>query len=325
MRVLAGDIGGTKTRLGLFRVEAGEVDCAVEATFPSADYRGLDAIAAEFLAGRERCVRAAFGVAGPVAGGRVATTNLPWVVEAASLREQLAVEEVTLLNDLEATAHGALALRGDQVAVLNQGARRAAGNRALIAAGTGLGEAGMLWDGERHRVFASEGGHIAFAPDGALEVAMLKALSRRFGRVSWERVVSGQGLVNIFEFLVEYRGAEIPAWLRDQMREGDAAAAISEAAQRGRSELCDEALRRLVTLYARKAGDLALTLMARGGVLLGGGIAPKILSHLTSEAFLPPFRAKGRMRALLEQVPVHVILDDRTALLGAARVAAGLY
>jgi glucokinase len=325
VRVLAGDIGGTKTRLGLFEVSDGDVRGLAEHTFKSGDFDGLEAIGVEFLEGHETCARACFGIAGPVDDGRVTTTNLPWVVEAVRLREQLGLEEVILLNDLEATAHGALALRGEQLAMINEGVTGAAGNLALIAAGTGLGEAGMLWDGERHRVFASEGGHIAFAPEGALEVAMLRSLSKRFGRVSWERVLSGQGLVNIFEFLVEHRKVEVPAWLRDEMREGDAAAAISKAALAGRSEICDEALRRMVTLYARKAGDLALTLMARGGVLLGGGIAPKILPRLTPETFIPPFVGKGRMRSLLEAVPVNVILDDGAALLGAARCAAGLY
>jgi len=325
VKVLAGDIGGTKTRLGLFEVEGGEVHAIAEETYPSGDFDGLEAIGEKFLAGRDVCAHACFGIAGPVDQGRVATTNLPWVVQADSVRARLGLEEVTLLNDLEATAHGALALSGDQLALINEGEPGAVGNLALIAAGTGLGEAGMLWDGARHRVFASEGGHIAFAPEGALEVSMLKYLSKRFGRVSWERVLSGQGLVNIFTFLVDYRRADVPAWLSDEMREGDAAAAVSKAALAGRSELCDEALQRMVTLYARKAGDLALTLMARGGVLLGGGIAPKILARLTPETFLPPFVGRGRMRSLLEAVPVNVILDDGTALLGAARCAAGLY
>jgi glucokinase len=323
MQVLAGDIGGTKTRLVLFEVDGNELHSVARDCYASAEYDDLGTIVEQFLAGGS-CDRACFGIAGPVEAGRVATTNLPWVVEAEALRARSGAEAVTLLNDLEATAYGALGLRADQVATIQVGVPGATGNMALIAAGTGLGEAGVVWDGEQHRVFASEGGHIAFAPEGALEVAMLEYLTRRFGRVSWERVVSGQGLVNIFEFLVSYRNAEVPAWLTAEMRDGDAAAAISKAAEDGRSELCDEALRRMVTLYARKAGDLALLLMARGGVIIGGGIAPKILSRITPETFLPPFLAKGRMRPILEAVPVKVILEEGTALLGAARYAAGL-
>jgi glucokinase len=245
------------------------------------------------------------------------------VVDAAGLRDCVGGAPVTLLNDLEANARGVLALEPDDFAVLNAGAADAAGNAALISAGTGLGEAGLFWDGSRHRPFASEGGHADFAPRGPLQMELAAALAARYGHVSFERVLSGPGLHGTYEFLQQRQGGpdELPG-LMAKLGTDDPAAAISHAALEGRSELCRQALEIFVAVYGAEAGNLALKVLATGGVYLGGGIAPKILPALRAPAFLEAFAAKGRMRPLLEAIPVRVVLNDRAALIGAARHAA---
>jgi glucokinase len=228
---------------------------------------------------------------------------------------------VRLINDLEATAWGIGDLGAGDFCELQAGAPGAVGNRAVIAAGTGLGEAGLFWDGRRHRPWACEGGHTCFSPRNELEIELLRFLDRRFPRVSWERVVSGRGLVNIYDFLLEHRGVSIEPWLAEEMATGDPGEAISRAARDGRSELCAEAVRLFVSLYGAEAGNLALKVMAKGGVFVGGGIAPKLLEELKQPAFLASFLEKGRMRPLLEAMSVRVVLDDRAALAGTARAA----
>ena len=315
MRVLAGDIGGTNARLAVFQVEGERYEVEVEETFPSRDYASLVEVVQTFLAGHGvRCRSACFGVPGPVMHGRAQTTNLPWLVEASRLAEGAGIPRVAILNDLEAQAHGIATLAAGDLLTLNGGRPDASGNRALIAAGTGLGQAGLYWDGQTHRPFATEGGHASFAPETELQFALRRHLGARFGHVSWERVVSGPGLVNIYEFLLEYRGVEEANRL--------AAAAISEAALAGRSGLCSEALDLFVELYGVEAGNLALKIMATGGLYIGGGIAPRIVEKLQGPVFLEAFLAHGRMRPLLEVIPVRVILNERTALRGAARYAA---
>jgi glucokinase len=263
-----------------------------------------------------------------VRAGRVETPNLPWVVVGADVARALGVEAVDLLNDLEANTHGIALLGPEDVDVLNRGAEGAVGSLGVIAAGTGLGEAGAYWDGSRHHPFACEGGHGDFGPRDALEDELLAYLRTRYGaHVSWERVVSGPGLVNVYEFLRDTgRGTEEP-WLRTRLSREDPAAVIAHAAQGGDSPLCAAALARFVSLYGAEAGNLALKVMATGGVYLGGGIAPRILPSLENDGFVAAFANKGRMRPLLEAIPIRVILNDQTALLGAARhaaIAAGL-
>jgi len=321
--ILAGDIGGTTTRLAWFDASGGRLQLTSAHDYPSRDYAGLDAIAREFVGTDGHPIdHAAFGIAGPVRAGRVATTNLPWTVDAGKLSAALGVAAVSLLNDVEANVYGIAALPPGDFAVLNAGDVNACGNVAVIAAGTGLGEAGAVRDGGRLVPFACEGGHADFAPRDPLEMELLEHLRQRFGHVSWERVVSGPGLCNIYAFLRDSgRGTELP-WVRERMHEGDAAAAIAQAAIAGQCELCRQALERFVSLYAAEAGNLALKVMAVGGVYLGGGIAPKILDALTGPAFMRAFPAKGRMQALLEAMPVRVVLNDHAALLGVARYAA---
>ena len=321
--ILAGDIGGTNTRLALFEVGRDGLRATVEATLPSRQQPSLQATARAFLASHKTPVQhACFGVAGPVVRGRSEATNLPWVVDAREAATALSLGEVWLINDLEATAYGIAALPPADFVVLNPGAPAATGNAAVIAAGTGLGEAGLYWDGVRHRPFACEGGHATFAPTDETQVQLLQYLLKRYAHISWERVLSGPGLYTIYQFLRDTGAGEEPGWLREGLREGDPAAVISRAALEGRSPVCARALDLFVALYGAEAGNLALKVMATGGVFLAGGIAPKILPKLQAPTFREAFVAKGRMQSLLEAIPIRVIVNDKTALIGAARYAA---
>jgi glucokinase len=318
--ILAGDIGGTKTNLALFD---DRLQTIVARTYPSREHDSLDHIVEAFVAeASARPRRACFGVAGPVLEGKSKTTNLPWIVDAAALARVLGLRRVALLNDLEANAYGIAVLGPEDLVVLAAGAPEARGNAAVIAAGTGLGEAGLHWDGQRFHPFASEGGHASFGPRTPLEIELLSFLLRRFDHVSWETVLSGPGLVQIYEFLRDSGRGEQPDWLAEELRGEDPAALISQFALQNRSELCSAALDLFVVLYGAEAGNLALKLKATGGVYIGGGIAPKILTRLKSPAFLEAFRSKGPMRPLLEGIAVKVITNDKTALLGAAHFAA---
>lgn len=322
VQVLSGDIGGTKTRLAIQNVEGNVAVVVREASFASGDYAKFDDLLGEFLNKGEIPARAAFGVAGPVQGRRVKTTNLPWLIDADAQQSRFGFTCCHLLNDLEATACGLPALATTDLRVLQTGDACAAGNEAVIAAGTGLGEAGLFWDGAVHTPYATEGGHTSFSPVDELEFALLRHLQRRFTHVSWERVVSGMGIVSLHEFLREYRHAPVPLWLAGEMAQGDAAASISRAALSGADEICVETMQRFVKLYGAEAGNLALKTMSRGGIYIGGGIAPKILPLLEQGEFLEAFLSKGRMRPLLEAMPLKVILNDRAALYGPALRAA---
>lgn len=322
INVLSGDIGGTKTRLAIVTVNGTQLTIEHEVSYPSQDYDKFETLLAEFLSGIDTPGCAAFGVAGPVAGRVVRTTNLPWCIDADALQRQFDFASCTLLNDLEATACGLPALGAEDLLILQPGAADAVGNAAVIAAGTGLGEAGLYWDGKQHQPFATEGGHTSFAPSNTLEFALLRHLQQQFGHVSWERVVSGMGIVSLHEFLCRYRSVDIPDWLAQEMNKGDAAAAISNAALASRDAICAETMHFFVRLYGAEAGNLALKVMSRGGLYIGGGIAPKILPMLKSGEFLEAFLNKGRMRHLLEAMPVSVILNDRAALYGPALSAA---
>ncbi len=320
--ILAGDIGGTNTRLALFDSARGLAQPVVETVFPSREHPSLDEIVAKFLSAQRFPVeRAAFGVAGVVKKGRSEATNLAWLVDSKQLAARLGTDSVGLINDLEANAYGLSVLSTDDFRVINRGAADAAGNQAIISAGTGLGEAGLYWDGQQHRPFATEGGHADFAPRDELELELARYLRARFDHISAERVISGPGLLNIYHFLRDTGRGEEPEWLIEQMREGDPSAVISRVAIEGTSSLCERALDLFVSLYAAEAGNFALKVMARGGVFVGGGIAPKIIPKMIDSAFLTAFAAKGRLRPLLEEMPVRIVLNDNTALFGAARYA----
>jgi glucokinase len=321
--ILAGDIGGTHARLALFDVSGGQYAPVSLTIFPSHEYRNLDAIAAKFVETTKVHPEAAcFGIAGPVVHGRVEATNLPWTVDAQSVAAQLQIRNVKLINDLEANAWGIPALAAKDLVPLNRVAT-ASGNQAVISAGTGLGEAGMYWDGSNYHVFACEGGHSDFAPRNDLEVELFRYLEKQFGHVSNERVLSGPGLVNVFDFLRDSGRGTPPEWLLEEIQKSDSAAAISRAATEGKCALAEQALDLFIAVYGAETGNLALKLLAIGGVFVGGGIAPKILSKLVNgSAFMEAFVSKGRLRSLMETIPVKVIVNDETALLGAARYAA---
>ncbi len=321
--VLAGDIGGTNTRLAFFEVESQRLHLVSEAVFPSRSYQNLQQIISEFTSSQScRAEAACFGIAGPVSKGVVQTPNLPWTVVAAAIADEIGLTSIQLLNDLEANAHGiALLSAGDTICV-NPGSPEPTGNRAVISAGTGLGEAGLFWNGQKHFVCASEGGHGDFAPRNGLEVELLCYLERQFQHVSYERVLSGPGLVNIYSFLRDTGRTEEPDWLRLEMQTSNPAAVISSTALAGKDALCQQALDLLVSIYGAEAGNLGLRFMATGGVFLGGGIAPKIAPRLASAVFIESFTGKGRMSSLLQAMPVYIITNEKTALLGAALVAA---
>jgi glucokinase len=321
MRIVAGDIGGTHSRLGLVEATGDTSRLVEERIFPSSDYPGLEPIVADFLSGTGGgCQRACFAIAGPVAGRRMHTTNLPWQVDADAIEAATGIATVILMNDLEAVGWGIGELSPPDFLVLNDGEPEATGNGVVIAAGTGLGVAALIWDGARFRPIPSEGGHADFAPADELQAELLGFLARRYGHVSWERVLSGPGLVNLFEFFLSRAGVEVPAWF-EAAEGGDRAAAVVEAAASRDSDAALAAVELFVRLYGAAAGNAALTFLARGGVFLGGGIAPKIADWLRRPAFRTSFAAKGRMSGLLEKMPVKVILNDSVALLGAARRA----
>ena len=316
--VLAGDIGGTNTRLAFFEGEPGHLKPLETEVFPSGQHSGPEEIAHKFLAKHNRPLEAiCFGIAGPVRDGVSRTPNLPWVVDSKNISKELGVGIVELINDLEANAHGIAELSPTDFVTLNQGAPSCEGNQALISAGSGLGEAGLLAEDGGYRPFASEGGHADF---GA-RTDLLRHLIVQFGRVSWERVLSGPGLVNIYQFLRDTKRATESKELAAEMSGGNAAATISRHGLEGSSEICVQALDVFTGIYGAEAGNLALKVMATGGMFIGGGIAPKMIKKLQQPAFLEAFCAKGRVRGLLEAIPVRVITNDKTALLGAGRVA----
>ena len=320
--ILAGDIGGTNARLAYFQPQNGDLRLVKECIFPSRDYSGLGDIVSKFL--KDSAIHpeaACFGIAGPVHGGRVETSNLPWIIEQSLLAKQTQLPATLLINDLEASAWGVGGLASQDLTPLNSVAQ-SVGNQAVIAPGTGLEEAGMFWNGSQHEVFASEGGHADFAPQGALQIELLEFLAIRFGHVSYERILSGPGLVNVYEFLQQRNGGETSAALAAKGGNGDAAAAISRAALNGTSRLAEESLDLWITVFGAEAGNLALKTMATGGIFLGGGISPKILPRLSGPLFMRAFLEKGRLRPLLESIPVKVVTNDKAGLLGAARCAA---
>ena len=321
--ILAGDVGGTSTRLGFFTIEDLRLNLVLEKGYPSRQHKSLDEIVVEFVSHHKLAIEyACFGIAGPVQHGRVETPNLPWVVDQKTVANKLQIESAWLINDLLANTYGILMLKGKDFAVLNAGSPDAVGNSAVISAGTGLGEAGAYWDGKQYHPFACEGGHADFSPRNELEIDLLRYLFKTFGHASWERVVSGPGLHNIFDFLRDTGRGEAPDWLTAEMKEKDPSAVISQAALEGKSELCVQALDLFISCFGAEAGNLALKFLATGGVFIGGGIAPKIIQKLSRSTFMDAFADKGRFKHLLQDIPVRVILNDKTALLGAARCAA---
>lgn len=315
--VLAGDIGGTKVNLGIFSFQVRRPRLKLMESYASRDYPDLESILERFLAGRSfRADCASFAVAGPVINGKCATTNLPWIIEEARLRGVLGVEKAGLINDLAATAYAVPFLKSSELVVLNRGVRRK-GCIGVVAAGTGLGEAFLYWDGDAYYPMSTEGGHADFAQTTSLEVELWEWLRHEHRHVSVERILSGPGLVRIYEFLRERgKAPEAPEVSRAPLSEK--ARMISGLALSGKNILCEKALDLFVSIYGAEAGNFALKGMTIGGIYLGGGIAPKILHRLKNETFMKAFTDKGRFSTFLSRIPVKVIVNDRSALLGAA-------
>ncbi|HEY5932612.1 MAG TPA: glucokinase [Nitrospira sp.] len=349
--ILAGDIGGTKTNLALYDWTTERVDPLRLESFPSGDYQSLEDILVEFLTPSKesspivsleseekpqsdelatpptepvKLTAACFGVAGPVIDNRCQTTNLPWVIDGRTIAKQFNIPRAQLLNDLEATAYGLLWLRPDELEVLNAGnppnKRQAL---ALVAAGTGLGEGILFWDGKTYRPMPSEGGHTDFAPNNDQEIELLRYLRSQYLHVSYERILSGPGLHAIYEFLRDTKKNE-PTWLAEKIKAGNPAAEISQAGLQGQAEIAKQALELFASIYGAEAGNLALKALSLDGVYVGGGIAPKLIAKLRDGAFMKAFTNKGRYKRLMSQIPVKVVMNQQTALLGAASVAGAL-
>jgi glucokinase len=318
--LLAGDIGGTKSRLAIFPAGGNIRAPLAEEVLPSDRFSGIDALLREFLKrSGVSADRACLALAGPVIDGRAAVTNLPWIADAEAIQRTFSLRSVRLLNDVAATARAVPLLEPKEIHTLYPGEPAAAGAVAVIALGTGLGEAFLTWDGVRYREHASEGGHADFAPGNPLEMDLLRELRKGDDHVSCETVCSGPGLGRLYRFLRERGAAKEPPWLADRMAEAaDPAPVIVEAALMQKDDLCSQALRLFVSILGAEAGNLALKTLAAGGVYLGGGIAPRIIPFLEGSAFLDAFRRKGRMADLLSRIPVHVIIEPRAALIGTA-------
>ncbi len=319
--ILAGDIGATRTRLAAFQTEGSRLDCVVQKTYASQEHGGLKEILVEFIRTEGIPVHSAcFGVAGPVRGGKSKISNLPWTIDSRELAGQLKLNSVGLLNDLEAYAYGIDALESKDFVTLSAGSEDAEGNRAVISARTGLGVAGLYWDGFRHHPFACEGGHADFAPRDALQAELLAYLQKKHGHTSCERVLSGPGIRNIYDFLRETKKAEEPDWLREQIAGArDPSALISQLALEKKAAICDQTMTLFASILGAETGNCALRYMTTGGIFIGGIIAAKNIAKLQDAAFLQAFFDKGRMESLLRDMPVKIITNDDCGLIGSAR------
>jgi len=321
--ILAGDIGGTKAAFALFHATAGRLALIRTTTYPSSSGAGLAELIRRFTVHRHTSLFdvAAFGFAGPVMDGRARAVNLPWPADQQRLRQELANDRIFLLNDLAALAHAVAYLQAGQYTTLQEAPAAAGGNIGIIAAGTGLGQAMLVRsDGGREVVCHSEGGHRDFACRNDTEFQLQDFLSRQYGHVSVERVLSGMGIIDLYRFFLKKHRRPEPAWLAPCLAAKDAAP-IAHLALTGEDDLCRAALLQFVSVYGAEAGNLALQCLATGGIYLGGGIAPKILPLLREPLFLEAFTRKGRMRDFLQTIPVKCITDSTTALWGAARYA----
>lgn len=322
--ILAGDVGGTKVHLALYRFQQAKLAHVRDEKFPAQDYPDLKSIVRQFLrsSGKDQpdeIVAACFGVPGPARKNVIHLTNLPWTLDSRELARELNIEHLFLINDLEANGYGIGELTPEQVFVLSEGDSGQVGNRGLVSAGTGLGEGILIWNGKNHIPMASEGGHADFAARNDIEIDLLRYLLRDVGgRVSWERVCSGIGLKNIYTFLRDEKRMEEPAWLKERMQAEDPNAVIGELGESGKNELCAKTLEIFVSAYGAETGNLALKILAHGGMYLGGGIAPKILNKMQDGTFMRAFCDKGRMSDLVANMPVRIILESRAALMGAA-------
>ena len=319
--ILAGEIGATGTRLAAFEKEGSRLQLVVEKTYMSQEHGSLSEIIAAFIQAEGIAVHSAcFGVAGPVRRGRSKISNLPWVIDSRDLAKQLKLDSVGMINDLEAYAYGIDGLDSKDFVTLNAGSEDAEGNRAVISARTGLGVAGLYWDGYRHHPFACEGGHSDFAPRSALEMELLAYLQKKYGRISCERLLSGPGIKNIYDFLRDAHKADEPQWLKNQIGAApDPPAVISQLAQEGKAAICDQTLSIFVSIYGAETGNCALNFLSTGGIFIGGSVAAKIVPKMKDPIFMESFLDKGRMESLLKEIPVTIVLNDDSGIIGAAR------
>jgi glucokinase len=318
--LLAGDLGGTKTNLALFSTEKGELDLIREQKYASRDYANFSEIIQHFISESRDTPpqRICIGVAGPVVKGKVELTNLSRELSEDEIRQNTGIHAVALINDLEATAYGLATLTPEQLTTLHRGAADNNGNMAIIAPGTGLGMAGLYWDGEYHHPFPTEGGHTDFAPRTDLDILLLRYLQEKYDIVSWERLISGPGIYDIYQFLRDIKGMEEPVELRGAMNAGDPSAEISKAAIAGRVPVCVKTMELFVRYLARESCNLVLKMKSTGGLFLGGGIPPKIAALLETGEFYHHYMQGDRMAELLARVPIHIVNNDKSALWGAA-------
>lgn len=316
--ILAADVGGTKTNLALFQFEAGDLAPLKEKSYPTKKYKSFMEIVAAFHTKElPRIDGVCLGVAGPVTQGKVFGTNFSWAIDSEEISRELHISSVSLINDMEANAYGLAALQEKDFETLKYGPK-IPGNAALISPGTGLGEAGMFWDGSHYHPFACEGGHCDFSPRNELDIKILQHFQQKYGHVSWERFLSGPGILALYLFLRGISGIKEPQWLSDQISQENPSATITKTALEGKDSVCVESLDLFIRFLAIEAAQLALKFKATGGIYIGGGILPKILTGVNKEVFYNNFIQSGRLSSLLEKVPVKVILNEKTALLGAA-------
>jgi glucokinase len=319
--LLAGDIGGTKTNLAIFSSETGWRKPFAEAIYTNVNYPDFESLLHEFLAQHDFPIdQASFGVAGPVVAGHASITNLPWKMDEQQLQTAFQIPSVRLLNDLDAIAHAVPHLESQDLFTLNEGQGVPGGVIAVIAPGTGLGEAFLTWNGSQYQAHTSEGGHADFAPANTFQLELLRYLMVRFPHVSFERLCSGKGIPNIYDYLKDSGTAEEPQWLAEQLATtlDRSPFIVNNALDKNACEICVATLNTFVSILASEAGNLALKVLSTGGVYIGGGIPPRILSYLQSNHFMQAFTHKGRFTQMLAQMPVHVILNPKVALLGAA-------
>jgi glucokinase len=320
IKVLAGDIGGTKTNLGLFESVEGKMKLMHENTYHSNKFPAFTAIVHQFLLDtkNEKPDRISIGIAGPVINKTVQTTNLRWQINADDLQKEIGTKEVALLNDLEANAYGLAGLGSDDIVTIYDAKNTTKGNIAIIAPGTGLGEAGLFWDGKNYHPFATEGGHCSFSQQSDLDLEIYKYLQKKYNVVSWEHLVSGPAIFTIYKFLRDIKKREEPHWLEVRLNADDPSAVISNTALEGLSEICDETMKLFARFLARESYNLVLKLKSTGGLYLGGGIPPKIIKYIQSDIFYETFKQSDRMDELISTISIKLITNPKTALMGAA-------
>tara|TARA_R110002167_G_scaffold222295_2_gene427218 strand:+ start:75 stop:1151 length:1077 start_codon:yes stop_codon:yes gene_type:complete len=316
--VMAADIGGTKTNLAIFEIKDGELILIKEQSYPTKKYKSFIEMVRTFLtAGLPVIDSVCLGIAGPVTEGKVHGTNFPWEIDSKEIGAELDVRSITLINDMEANAYGLAALHEKDFETLKYGFARK-GNVAIISPGTGLGEAGLFWDGSHYHPFASEGGHCDFSPRNNSDLEIWQYLLQKYGHVSWERLISGPGIVDTYQLMRRVSGESEPEWFQEKILKEDPAAVITQAALDGKDPVCVQTLELFVRFLAIESAQLALKLKATGGIYIGGGIVPKIIKGVNREVFYGNFIQSGRMNSLLQMVPVKVILNEKAALLGTA-------